>query len=342
MIADPRDRAAKLVYADWLLEAGDPHGAWIVLQLRGGEPGRRAALLEQMNQRLFGAPHPPGIQTAWREGFLSTLRIDAAAGAVAARLQAVLAERPARMLHTLAICCETSTAAALEALDLTGPHPTLRHLSLSLGQPERRQGWHVTLQEDAWPQLGALWRLGGAVPALRELELVAGHVEVAPLQLPGLQALTIRGALTPSLLALLQRLEAPRLKTLRIVQGEPQERDLLLPALLEAPALARLETLVLRSIPALHTILPGLLGAPLASGLRCLDLALCGLDPDAEVQLREALAAGGLPHLAWLAPWRECSASTWATLGALGVQRIVGWREDLRLQEIDGGAPPGG
>ena len=330
------------MYADWLLEAGDPHGAWIVLQLRGGSSAERVALLAQMNRRLFGSERPPGIQTAWREGFLSTLRIGGEGGAVGARLHKVLGERAARMLHTLIVACvgpSDEVESVVDALCATGPHPTLRHLSLIQGSEPVRLGWHATLEPGPGlaQRLGALWHLAAAVPGLQDLELVSGSVEVAPFSLPRLRALTIRGELTDTLLAQLQLLDAPRLQTLRLLGGAP-ELDSLLQPLLDLPGLEGLETLVLRRIVRLDAILPVLLRAPLASGLRCLDLSLCRLDPDAEARTCEALAAGALPGLAWLAPWRELSVGAQVTLRELGIQRVAGWREDLRLHELDGGS----
>jgi uncharacterized protein (TIGR02996 family) len=64
------------VYADWLLERGDPHGELIALQRRGADC---TALLAAHAPTWLGAAYEPvsdgQLELAWQAGFLRTARI---------------------------------------------------------------------------------------------------------------------------------------------------------------------------------------------------------------------------------------------------------------------------
>jgi uncharacterized protein (TIGR02996 family) len=73
--ASPDDDAPRLVYADCLLDKGDPRGEFIQLQLRGGDPARAAALVAKHGEHWAGPLFAAFLvkyqyPLAWRRGFL--------------------------------------------------------------------------------------------------------------------------------------------------------------------------------------------------------------------------------------------------------------------------------
>ncbi|MCX5743051.1 MAG: TIGR02996 domain-containing protein [Proteobacteria bacterium] len=68
--ANPRDDGPREVYADWLLEQGDPRGELLVLQLRGGDPDREAALIKQCETKLLGPIAKVTTRRRYARGFL--------------------------------------------------------------------------------------------------------------------------------------------------------------------------------------------------------------------------------------------------------------------------------
>ena len=86
--AQPRDDGPRLVYADWLLERGDPRGEFITLQfkrrqaaLSDAESRREMALLKQHGKQWLGALAPVMsfgkgyARSTFERGFLSTADI---------------------------------------------------------------------------------------------------------------------------------------------------------------------------------------------------------------------------------------------------------------------------
>lgn len=67
--ANPRDDGPRLVYADFLLEQGDPRGEFITLQLSGREPERQAALLKKYGKEWLG---PLASVISWGKGYSRT------------------------------------------------------------------------------------------------------------------------------------------------------------------------------------------------------------------------------------------------------------------------------
>jgi uncharacterized protein (TIGR02996 family) len=95
--AAPDDRAAYLVYADWLQGAGDVRGTWIALQIKSGLAAREASakLLAEHRAALLGplAPHAERggpVELDWFMGFVrrATFRSSAATDALTALLDA--------------------------------------------------------------------------------------------------------------------------------------------------------------------------------------------------------------------------------------------------------------
>ena len=86
--ADPDSDDARLVYADWLLEHGDPRGEFITESVREEqiqdwndpkkkEAGAKAEKLRKKHEKEWVAPIRPYIRSwSWRRGFLSRVTCD--------------------------------------------------------------------------------------------------------------------------------------------------------------------------------------------------------------------------------------------------------------------------
>lgn len=70
--AKPADDAPRQVYADFLMERGDPRGEFISLQLSGSDPKKEKALLKEHGKKWLGGIAPVvGASFEFRRGFLS-------------------------------------------------------------------------------------------------------------------------------------------------------------------------------------------------------------------------------------------------------------------------------
>jgi uncharacterized protein (TIGR02996 family) len=89
--AAPDDAGAKQVYADWLLERGDPLGERIIRPVSSDD----ARWLEGLN----------GVEVEWRQGLIdrATIRDPGARGALALKLTWLLGLRAASVLRELAV-----------------------------------------------------------------------------------------------------------------------------------------------------------------------------------------------------------------------------------------------
>jgi len=77
IIAAPDDDAARLVYADALLEHGDPRGELIVLQVSGGDPDRERELLDAHANTWLGELAPIVKSFRFERGFLAACTVAA-------------------------------------------------------------------------------------------------------------------------------------------------------------------------------------------------------------------------------------------------------------------------
>jgi uncharacterized protein (TIGR02996 family) len=196
----PGDDARRLVYADALLERGDPRGELIALQCRGlAAPATRSAgdragrrrekqLLDTHGKTWLGELAPV-VMAGYRfeRGFLSACRVDS-----------TRVDRIRRVIGHPA----WSTVRELDGSALIGLHPIMRSLRVFTFHPNRARrdeelgdAWHELLQGTARPieclhytdrdmygdlddQLAALGTCT-ALPALRQLVLGEAYLGVA-------------------------------------------------------------------------------------------------------------------------------------------------------------------
>jgi uncharacterized protein (TIGR02996 family) len=132
VLADPDDVGARLVYADFLMERGDPRGELIQVQCKLAEAGARDAKLERREKRLLekhGARwvSPFGLwfeKVAWRRGFVESVVVNARV--LPAALRETLRHTPLRHATVTTLSPQTWRAmidvpelAKLRSLDLS-------------------------------------------------------------------------------------------------------------------------------------------------------------------------------------------------------------------------------
>ncbi len=74
--AHPDDDARRSVYADALLEAGDPRGELIALQLRQVRDARTQALLDRYSATWLGPLAAIVMASEWKRGFPEAVTLD--------------------------------------------------------------------------------------------------------------------------------------------------------------------------------------------------------------------------------------------------------------------------
>jgi uncharacterized protein (TIGR02996 family) len=176
-IADrPDDLQARLVYADWLSQAGDPRGELIMLQARGDEPRREQQLLAHYHTFFLGNLRRWNVETTWRLGFFD--RVVAFSAVAVAELLELESSRLLRELH-VAVHGEQEIDELDKLLGRVALPPTLT--SLQLGQLTRYAGGTLHLG----PATRGLARLA-------RLSVSAGTIVLDGLDLPSLRYLSIR------------------------------------------------------------------------------------------------------------------------------------------------------
>ncbi|MEO7733069.1 MAG: TIGR02996 domain-containing protein [Kofleriaceae bacterium] len=178
---DLEPRGPYLVYADWLLQRGDPRGELIAVQdaLEWTTDAARRAELQAREQAILdahlttwmgGEVRGPRIKLGWRRGFLDQLVLDYREADVSG-LSRLLQSPMCRFVRTMKL--GTDVAAGLLELRRS---PYLRRLqTLNLGSYR-------------WSSY-SIRGLAAAVPGLLHLDCDASLVELADLTFPALRSL---------------------------------------------------------------------------------------------------------------------------------------------------------
>lgn len=327
IVADPTNREAFSVYADWLQERGDPRGELISLHL--SEKGSEAqAFLEEHIDYFLGqlAEHQevydaglnnsashlrtPAEEEAWqkthkqaflwRNGFIHRVRLshdiyshEDWEGKTVEVLEMVLAHPSARFASEFAFMSngDPSEDDLQDLVDLLGQKapPTTRRIIL--GDNVDQISWHHV------GSLASLWR---GVPQLRVLEIETGSFEVGKMVAPALErAIFITGGLSKSCGKDIATASMPAIQHLEIYYGTPNYGgtctiDDVRP-LLERTDLPRLEYLGLKNSEFADDIARSLDGADILKSVKTLDLSLGMMTDDGARAL--VTARGSLAHL---------------------------------------------
>jgi uncharacterized protein (TIGR02996 family) len=261
---DPENPAGYLVYADWLIERGDPRGELINLQVElARDPSverreRVALLLARHRAEWIGAldgENPGRVTWTWRNGFFRCVRLGAGYGGHAALYRVMRKLTSACFLHELAISdfrlTDTAWNELVSAIEDRPLPTTLRTLSIGFSS----SAFDGDLEQLAVlnPQLGGLesLRIRGldpslsmlSLPALRSLEFDAFMPTVEAMldiRWPHLESLVLHLHDVPLAIveSLLSGASFPALTTLALAA------DISVVAMLaRSPVLARLQTL---------------------------------------------------------------------------------------------------
>jgi len=227
--ADPDDRGAYEVYADWLVERNDPRGEWIHVELaledRPADAdlvARRAELLARHEATWCGALTSSGywptrpIGVTWRRGFMNRASITSQYESdEAARVYRELAQLPAvvalRELRVGVACSYGGGGdddfSLIEALGEL-PIASLRRLELAADH------------QISWTHVGDISFANAVLSELESLSIEAGRFTLGKVDLPRLRRLElVTGGLRPHVPASIAAARWPALEELVVYFG---------------------------------------------------------------------------------------------------------------------------
>ncbi len=319
IVANPNDREAYAVYADWLMEQGDPRGELISLQL-GNKDGQAKKLIEKHQDYFLGplAAHQKvyddngnnsvsHLRTSaqekewqkladqaffWRHGFIHRVRLShnsysdsGFAGDLSKVLEQVFAHPSGRFVVELAFMSDgdPNDDDLQDLIDVVAKKapPTIR--KITLGDNIDQISWHHT------GKLDKLWK---AVPNLRIFDIESGEFSVGKLVAPKLEkARFVTGGLDASSAKSIATAQIPAIKHLEVYFGTDEYggtstfKDI--KPLLERTDLPKLEYLGIKNAEFMDEVAAAIPRAKILKQLKTLDLSL-GTMTDAGA---EALAA---------------------------------------------------
>lgn len=327
------------VYADWLIQQGDPRGELINAQLKR-ETGADDALdtrIQALHTKhdgewlgeLAGAD---GFSAEWRRGFLHdvTLGDDDSADVELGEMYQKLRPLPAaQLLRNLRFAAfqnddgEPTWDSAVEAMVEYGVPPTLRKLVF-----DRGDYWDIS-----WTYLNTLEPVYARVPDLEHLEIILGHMSLGNIDLPNLRHFEVwTGGFTGDNMKSVLGAKWPKLETLLLRFGGSEDYggtctlDDVLP-LLDGKTIPNVKHLALANSPFIDALLPHLATAPFLKQLTHLDLSLGEMtDVGAKVIVDNAAA---FKHLTGLDVHRNyLTATACAALQGVVPATIINGQED--------------
>ncbi|HLL23521.1 MAG TPA: TIGR02996 domain-containing protein, partial [Kofleriaceae bacterium] len=250
IVANPTDRDAYAVFADWLQEQGDPRGELMSLQL-GHKDKQAKSFIEKHVDYFLGplAPHQTvydkGLNNSrshlrtsaqeaewqktqqqaflWRNGYIYRVRLSHDEystpdfdGEISDILAQTFAHPSGRYVVELAFQSngdpnETDLQSIIDVIAKKAP-PTVR--KITFGDNVDQVSWHHT------GNLGKLWK---GVPGLKTLEIETGELEVGKMVAPALErAVIITGGLSKSCGKHLATAAMPKIRHLEIYYGDAE------------------------------------------------------------------------------------------------------------------------
>lgn len=184
--ADPYDRQAYAVLADYLIEIGDPRGDLIAVQLKSRTGGMEHAAGEALAAMGDAGRAPPGVTFHWALGYARTAIIEPG---TAKGVKDAFAHPSGRFIAELRVGHNTAPLAGSIAAIAAAPRPTLRILKLGKAQTH---GDRAGQQRE----IGELSKLWAAVPRLQDLDVIGTGARFGDIVAPELRAFRFE---TPSL-----------------------------------------------------------------------------------------------------------------------------------------------
>jgi uncharacterized protein (TIGR02996 family) len=356
IVADPFDREAYEVFADWLQTQGDLRGQLISLQL--GNKDKQAKALIDKHADYFLGPLAEHVEVRdmgynnsvshlrtpaqekewqkthrqaflWRNGYIHRVRLSHDSysdsewkGKTVDVLDAVLSHPSGRYVVEFAFQSngDPNEDDLQNIIDLLGKKapPTTR--KITFGDNVDQISWHHT------GGLGKLWK---GVPNLRVLEIETGEFDVGKMIAPALErAVFITGGMSKTCAKNIATADMPNIKHLEIYYGDPNYGGNAtikeVRPLLERTDLTQLEYLGLENSMFADDIARHLGKAPVLRSLKTLDLSQ-GTMTDAGAQALVA-ARDSLRHL-------ECLDLTRNFLSKEGIKAV----KDLCPKVLTGG-----
>jgi len=327
ILGNPNDRDAYAVYADWLMEKGDPRGELISLQL-GNKDGQAKKLIEMHAEYFLGplaahqkvyddngnnassslrspAQEKEWLKLAdqalfWRHGFIHRVRLShntysesGFTGKLAQVLEQVFAHPSGRFVVELAFHSngdpnEDDLQTLIDVIGKKAP-PTIR--KITFGDNVDQISWHHT------GKLDKMWK---AVPNLRTLDIESGEFDVGKMVAPKLEkARFITGGLSGGCAKSIATAQMPAIKHLEIYYGTDEYggtstiKDV--KPLLDRTDLPKLEYLGLKNAEFMNEIAKAMPTAKILKQLKTLDLSLGTMTDEGAVAM--AAHADAFKHL---------------------------------------------
>lgn len=276
------------VYADWLIQQGDPRGELINTQLKRETMPDSAELTDRItalhakhDADWLGelATQKDGFSVSWRRGFLHevTLGDDDSADVELGELYQKLRPLPvAQLLHSLRFAAfqnddgEPSWDSAVGAMVEYGVPATLRKLIF-----DRGDYWDIS-----WTYLNTLEPVYARVPDLEHLEIILGHMNLGTIDLPKLKHFEVwTGGFTGDNMKSVVAAKWPKLETLLLRFGGSEDyggtctvEDVL--PLLDGKTIPNVKHLALANSPFIDALIPQLAKSSLLEQITTLDLSL--------------------------------------------------------------------
>ncbi|MEO6771779.1 MAG: WGR domain-containing protein [Kofleriaceae bacterium] len=347
IVANPTDRDAYAIFADWLQEQGDPRGELISLQLGNRDKAAKqwidthadyflGPLAEHQKTRDgLGSNSVSHLRTSaqekewqktgeqaflWRHGFIYRVRLshdvyfdEAWKGKTADVLDQVLRHPSGRFVVEFSFQTngDPSEGNLQDIIDLLSKKAPATTRKLTFGDNVDQVSWHHT------GNLGKLWK---AVPHLRVLEIETGEFDVGAMDAPELErAIFITGGLSKACGKNLAKAHMPKIQHLEIYYGDDNYGGDCsvkeVKPLLDRTDLPELAYLGLKNSMFSNDIAKAIGGAKILAGLETLDLSLGTMTDEGAEAL--AAAKGSLAHL-------ECLDLTRNYLTKKGVAAVKG------------------
>jgi len=278
------DTAPYLVYADWLIERGDPRGELIVAAIRKETDRERELHQAHDATWLGGLAGRDGVAVSWRNGFLFSATIGGKGkkgwGAVDLDHREVYGElRALPVASQLRQVTFDATAAddgmpdwwdAIHAIDQHGMPRSLRRLEFDKGVY-----WDISSTD-----LGALSKVYPHAAALESLYIRLGHMELGAIVLPALRDFeVVTGGFTKDNMQSVLAAQWPLLERLVLTFGDNEDygaecqlADVL--PLLDGSRIPNVRALGIANAPFLDDLIPELVRSPVLPRLTALDLSL--------------------------------------------------------------------
>jgi uncharacterized protein (TIGR02996 family) len=329
--ANPLDRDPYLVFADWLLQQGDPRGELMSLQLAGKEEEAEAFLAKHEDYFLGplaehklvydegGNNGVSSLRTSeqedawqqihtqafrWRNGFIHYLRLShdedqlpkELDGTLTDVLDQVLDHPSGRYIVEVAFhgngnLSDDNLQSLVDKLAEKAP-ASLRKLTLG-----------DNIDQISWHHVGSIAALWPSVAQLKTLEIETGELEVGEpgqMNAPALErAVFVTGGMSPSCARGIATAQMPNIQHLEIYYGDPNYGgistiDDVMP-LLERADLTKLRYLGLKNSMFANDIARLVANAKVIKNLETLDLSLGAMTDEGAKHLAEN--AQGLAHL---------------------------------------------